>query len=189
MDDEPLTYTEYAAIEERVELISGEVYAMSSPSADHQDAVLDIGSQLKSQLKGKPCKPFIAPLDVRLFYREDDLDTTVVQPDVMIVCDPGKIAQGFIKGAPDFILEILSASTGRMDMLYKANIYARAGVREYWILSIEERALHKGTLSDDAFTFTIVEAAGTVALNTLSLSINFDEIFPRIIDDASIAAE
>jgi Uma2 family endonuclease len=66
-----------------------------------------------------------------------------------------------------------------MDMLYKTNLYARAGVKEYWILDVEAKALSKGTLSEDGkfFNFEIIEALGTIALNTLSLSINFDEVF------------
>jgi Uma2 family endonuclease len=179
IDAAPVDYTRYAVIEERVQLIDGEVYEMASPTVNHQSAVLEIGHQLQAQLKDKPCRPFIAPLDVRLFYRADDSDTTVVQPDVMVVCDKNKIDRGFIKGAPDFIVEVLSESTRRMDLLYKTNVYARAGVKEYWILDVEAQALSKGTLPADGnfFNFEIVEALGTIALNTQNLSINFDEVF------------
>jgi len=179
IDTAPVNYTRYAAIEERVQLIDGEVYEMSSPTVNHQSAIVEIIYQLQAQLKGKPCRPFVAPLDVRLFYKEDDSDTTVVQPDVMVVCDKNKIDKGFIKGAPDFILEVLSDSTRRMDLLYKTNVYARAGVKEYWILDGEAQALSKGILTEDGkfFNFEIVEAVGTIALNTQSLSINFDEVY------------
>jgi Uma2 family endonuclease len=179
IDNPPVDYAEYAMIEERVQVIDGEVYEMSSPTVNHQSAVGVCHSQLQIQLKGKTCRPFIAPLDVRLFYKEDNSDTTIVQPDVMIVCDKNKIDRGFIKGAPDFVLEVLSESTRRMDMLYKTNIYAKAGVKEYWILDVETKVLNKGTLSADGkfFNFEIIEALGTIALNTLSLSINFDEVF------------
>jgi Uma2 family endonuclease len=180
IDSSPVDYTRYAAIEERVQVIDGEVYEMSSPTVNHQSAAGEIFYQIKTQLKGKPCRPFIAPLDVRLFYKADDSDTAIVQPDIMIVCDKNKIDRGFIKGAPDFVLEVLSESTRRMDMLYKTNLYARAGVKEYWILDVETRALNKGALSDDgkSFNFEIIETLGTIALNTQSLSINFDEVFP-----------
>jgi Uma2 family endonuclease len=179
IDNPPVNYTQYAVIEERVQVIDGAVYEMSSPTVNHQSAAGICYSQLQVQLKGKPCRPFIAPLDVRLFYKADDSDTTVVQPDVMIVCDKNKIDRGFIKGAPDFILEVLSDSTRRMDLLYKANVYAKAGVKEYWILDVEAKALSKGTLSADGkfYNFEIVEALGTIALNTQNLSINFDEVF------------
>jgi Uma2 family endonuclease len=179
IDNPPVDYAEYAMIEERVQVIDGEVYEMSSPTVNHQSAALEIGHQLKTQLKGKPCRPFIAPLDVRLFYKADNSDTTIVQPDVMVVCDKNKIDRGFIKGSPDFILEVLSDSTRRMDMFYKTNVYAKAGVKEYWILDVETKALSKGTLSADGkfFNFEIIEALGTIALGTLGLSINFDEVF------------
>jgi Uma2 family endonuclease len=93
---------------------------------------------------------------------------------------PAALRRGFfIKGAPDFIVEVLSESTRRMDLLYKTNVYARAGVKEYWILDGETKALSKGTLAEDGnfFNFEIVEALGTIALNTQNLSINFDEVF------------
>jgi Uma2 family endonuclease len=97
IDTAPVGYTRYAVIEERVQLIDGEVYEMSSPTVNHQSAVGKIFYQLETQLAGKPCTPFIAPLDVRLFYKANDSDTTVVQPDVMVVCDKNKIDRGFIR--------------------------------------------------------------------------------------------
>jgi Uma2 family endonuclease len=147
-----------------VQVIDGEVYEMSSPTLNHQSAVGEIIYQLKTQLKGKPCRPFVAPLDVRLFYKEDNSDTTIVQPDVMIVCNKNKIDKGFIKGAPDFVLEVLSDSSSRIDLLYKTQIYARAGVKEYWILDVETRVLNKGALSQDGKFFNPPQAVSALPL-------------------------
>jgi Uma2 family endonuclease len=176
----PVTYTEYCTIEERVEVINGAVYAMSAPLIWHQRASIRISSQLENALKGKPCEPFAAPVDVRLFYREDDRDTTIVQPDILIVCDESKVADGFIKGAPDFVLEILSESTKTRDMVQKYNLYAQAGVKEYWILDPDSMILIKAVLNSDGYYITQnLLALGTIALETVNLSVDFDAVFPE----------
>ena len=74
--------------------------------------------------------PFMAPTDVQL----DCDDRTVVQPDVMVVCDRGKYRNGRVWGAPDLIIEVLSPSTRKKDMTLKQHKYANAGVREYWMI-------------------------------------------------------
>jgi len=115
--------------DERWELIDGVAYNMfPAPTIRHQDIALNFASLLRSRLKGKPCKPFIAPVDVVLS------DCDVVQPDALAVCNPDKITPKNIQGAPDFVLEILSPSTSRKDMREKKTLYERAGVAEYLVL-------------------------------------------------------
>jgi len=119
----------------RYELIDGEAYMMSAPDERHHDLVTDIYTQLRSQLSGSPCKPFIAPFDVRLFPREDESDDTVVQPDVFVICDRNKLSDGkACKGAPDFVVEVTSPSTKMMDLFNKKDLYCKAGVKEYWVI-------------------------------------------------------
>lgn len=114
---------------ERWELIDGVAYNMSpAPTIRHQNIALNFGTQLRNRLKGKPCKPFIAPVDVVLS------DHDIVQPDVLVVCDPSKITPKNIQGAPDFVLEVLSPSTSRKDMREKKALYECAGVAEYLVL-------------------------------------------------------
>ena len=101
----------------RYELINGEAFMMSAPDERHHDLVTDIYTQLRDQLSGSPCKPFIAPFDVRLFPREDESDDTVVQPDVFVVCDRNKLLDGkACKGAPDFVVEVTSPSSKIIDL-------------------------------------------------------------------------
>jgi len=115
--------------DERWELIDGVAYNMSpAPTIKHQDIALNFASLLRNRLKGKPCKPFIAPVDVVLSEHD------VVQPDALVVCDPKKITPKNILGAPDFVLEVLSPSTSRKDMREKKALYERAGVAEYLVL-------------------------------------------------------
>ncbi|MDR3337961.1 MAG: Uma2 family endonuclease, partial [Treponema sp.] len=75
---------------ERYELIYGIPYAMSAPNAYHQTILMELGRQIANYLTGKPCKVYPAPFDVRLFYAEDESDDTVVQPDIVVICDPEK---------------------------------------------------------------------------------------------------
>ena len=127
----------------RYELIFGEAFMMSAPDERHHDLVTNIYSQLRNHLNGSTCKPFIAPFDVRLFPKEDESDDTVVQPDVFVVCDRHKLADGkACKGAPDFVVEVISPSTKIMDLFNKKDLYCRAGVREYWVVGPKKIGCH-----------------------------------------------
>jgi len=140
------TYADYLQWpdETRYELIDGEAFLMSpAPLVEHQEVAGEVYRQLANQLDGKPCRPFIAPVDVRL-PRKDETDAaidTVVQPDVLVVCDPSKIDRRGVRGAPDWLLEVLSPSTAAHDQIAKRRTYERAGVREYWLVHPGDRTL------------------------------------------------
>ena len=123
--------------EKRAELIDGVFYDMASPSVIHQLIAGQIFVQLNVFLRKKKasCVPCIAPVDVQL----DCDDRTMVQPDVLVVCDREKIRKSGIFGAPDFVAEILSKATRRKDMLVKLAKYAQAGVREYWLIDPDKQ--------------------------------------------------
>ena len=127
------TLDDYYRISEdrRIELINGVIYDMASPYASHQIIVQELG-QLFSECTGKhpECKTFIAPLDVQL----DKDDRTILQPDVIILCDKGKVKKGIIYGAPDIVVEVFSPSTKRKDLILKREKYMSAGCREYWMV-------------------------------------------------------
>lgn len=125
--------------EERWELIYGIAYSMSpAPRLNHQRLLGAIFNQLGNQLKGQPCEPFIAPVDLYPFPEgAGEEKDTVVQPDLMIVCDPAKCREEGIFGAPDWILEVLSPSTAYKDLTEKKNLYQKCGVAEYWTLNPE----------------------------------------------------
>ncbi len=117
----------------RVELIDGVIYELSSaPTLTHQAISGLLYAKLLAHVtahKGQ-CMPFISPVDVQL----DCDEKTMVQPDVLIVCDRDKLINRCVYGAPDFIIEVLSPSTLRKDMIIKLNKYMAAGVREYWMI-------------------------------------------------------
>ncbi|HNO64157.1 MAG TPA: Uma2 family endonuclease [Thauera aminoaromatica] len=140
------TYADYLQWpdETRYELIDGEAFLMSpAPLVEHQEVAGEVYYQLRNQLDGQPCRPYIAPVDVRL-PRKDEADAaidTVVQPDILVVCDPRKIDRRGVRGAPDWVLEVLSPSTAAHDQIAKRRTYERAGVREYWLVHPGDRTL------------------------------------------------
>jgi len=126
------TWSDYQQLpdDERWEIIGGEIFDMSpAPSMRHQSIAGELFFQLKNFFRGKPCKPFIAPADVKLS------DEDVVQPDLMVVCEQDQITESHVEGAPALVVEILSPSTQSHDRKRKMALYARAGVKEVWLVS------------------------------------------------------
>ena len=117
----------------RAELIDGQIYDMAPPSYQHQRLVMELSSTLRNYIKSKggPCEVLPAPFAV--FLNQDDYN--YVEPDISVICDPSKINDKGCNGAPDFIIEIVSPSSQRMDYLTKLFKYRTAGVREYWIVN------------------------------------------------------
>lgn len=130
--------------DDRWELIDGEAFCVSpAPRTAHQRILLEIGSQSRNALQGHRCQPFVAPFDVRLpeGSKADEKIKTVVQPDVVVICDPGKIDEKGARGAPDFVVEILSPATTSRDRVQKAALYERLGVRECWIADPDRKTI------------------------------------------------
>jgi Uma2 family endonuclease len=126
--------------EQRSELIDGTFYDMAAPDGIHQDILLILGSLFRDHIRNNKgnCKVYVAPRDVQL---DPGDDKTIVQPDILVVCDRSKITSRCIMGAPDFIVEILSPSTREVDLHIKALKYAESGVLEYWIIDPEKKII------------------------------------------------
>jgi len=150
------TYKDYYSWGEdvRCELIDGVPYMLASPTLRHQWVAGEIFVQLREWLNGKPCRAYIAPLDVRLFHEQDESDKTVVQPDVLVVCDRDKLSDGrACRGAPDFVVEVVSEGSVKKDFVTKKDLYEKAGVREYWAIDDEE--VRKYELTDGRYRQTV----------------------------------
>ena len=146
-------YLEFPA-DMRCELVGGEIFMMASPSFWHQSVVVDMCGQLRDFFKGKPCRVVVAPFDVRLFAKKNESDDTVVQPDLMVICDKSKYEDGrACKGAPDFAIEVLSDSTRSHDLLRKRALYEKAGIREYWAVGMD--LVLQYALVDGAYVETV----------------------------------
>lgn len=116
----------------RAELIDGQIYDMAPPSPMHQKLVMELSATLRNYIKekGGSCEVFPAPFAV--FIKEDD--TNYVEPDISVICDKDKISNRGCEGAPDFVIEIVSPSSRKMDYSLKNALYSDADVREYWIV-------------------------------------------------------
>jgi len=187
-DVELHTYGDYLSWPEdvRYELIDGKAYLMApAPSVSHQEIAGEIYRQLANALQGKPCRVLIAPVDVRL-PKADEADEridTVVQPDVLAVCDAGKVSERGVRGAPDFVVEVLSPATAAHDMVTKRRIYERHGVREYWLVHPMDRVLtiYRLTESGEYGKPDTQELLGTTDVGVLpDVTIAWDELAARL---------
>jgi Uma2 family endonuclease len=146
--------------DERWELIEGEAYAMApAPTRTHQTLVGEIFRQIANFLEGKPCKVYIAPFDVRLPEQNesDDETETVIQPDIAVICDEAKLDEKGCRGAPDWIVEVLSPSTASRDHVRKKALYERHGVREYWLVHPADHILTRYQLENGLFGPAVIE--------------------------------
>lgn len=121
----------------RAELIDGKLYDMAQPTFTHQMIVGGLTQILRNHVDSNngPCKVIPAPFAVNLFADE----TTYLEPDINVICDPSKISERGCEGAPDLVVEVVSPSSRRMDYLIKAARYEQAHVREYWIVDPMEK--------------------------------------------------
>lgn len=140
---------------QRAELIDGQIYDMAPPSPMHQELVMELSATLRDYIKknGGSCKVYPAPFAV--FLNEDDRN--YVEPDISVICDSSKVDNRGYQGAPDFIIEIVSPSSQRMDYLTKLFKYRTAGVREYWIANPLQRTVQvysfEGTEDSTQYSF------------------------------------
>jgi Uma2 family endonuclease len=178
-----LTYRDYLALPDagpRLELIDGTTVAMAGPGRLHQATVTEVVRQLGNQLLGKPCRPYVAPFDVRLAQpgEAEGEERTVLQPDVFVVCDRSKERERSLLGAPDFVLEVTSPTTSSRDHIAKRRLYEAAGVREYWLFDPDTRLLHLYRREDAGFGRPeVVLGVGVQRLSALpGVQIDFDLI-------------
>lgn len=173
------TYADYYSWDDgkRWELIDGEIFDMSpGPGYAHQSISVRLILRLAPFLQGKPCQIFHAPFDVRL--NADGDDDTVVQPDIIVVCDKSKLDERGCKGAPDFIVEILSPYHKTHDRITKLELYRRYGVREYWIVDPAEKSVQANVLHDGLYVISMyVDEAPVKVLE--GFTVNVKELFPE----------
>lgn len=170
------TLEQYEALSEdvRAEVFDGQIYYMASPSQDHQTISMELSTMLNTYFKSKkgPYRVFHAPFDVKL----SDNPLTIVQPDLMVVCDKDKLDGKRCNGAPDFIIEIVSPSNPSDDYIRKPYYYKIAGVREYWIVDPRRKTVtvncFEGNLLNIQYSFE-----STIKVNIFDdLYINFSTI-------------
>ena len=182
------TYADYLTwLDDKTrELIHGFIKMMSpAPSSAHAEVntqiILHLASIVKKS-KGK-CKVFTAPFDVRLPRQEETMDDkidTVVQPDICVICDLSKLDDRGCCGAPDMIVEILSPSTIKNDVVDKFALYEASGVKEYWIVHPKDKAISVFLLQEDGKydAGTLYEFEGKVPVHVFgNYQIDLNDIF------------
>lgn len=157
----------------RAELIDGRIYYMAPPSRKHQEIAGELFSIIRNYIvnKGGSCKPYIAPFAV--FLNTDDKN--YVEPDISVICDKSKLTDKGCTGAPDWIIEIVSPGSRRMDYFIKLFKYRTAGVREYWIVDPDKnRILVYSFETEDTIEYSFSESvkAGIYP----DLSIDFSQL-------------
>jgi len=163
------TYADYLKWEgpQRYQLFDGEAFMMASPSVLHQGIVREILLLIGNWLKGKPCKVFASPLDVRLFPKPDKSDKTVLQPDLLVVCDNNKIGKNSINGAPDLVIEVISPSNTHSDLFRKFQYYLEAKVKEYWIVDPDVKKVHVHIFDNGRYITTIYNDNAVIPVSVL----------------------
>ncbi|MBU3877778.1 Uma2 family endonuclease [Faecalicatena sp. AGMB00832] len=163
----------------RMELIDGVLYDMTAPTSSHQLITGFIYAQLFNHVtdnKG-PCLPMISPVDVQL----DCDDKTMVEPDILVVCDRSKVIDRCVYGTPDFIIEVLSKSTKKKDAVIKLNKYMNAGVREYWMIDpMKEKVIVYDFEHDDYPVLYGFDANVPVQIWDGKCVIDFQELYEHI---------
>ena len=182
---ESYSYADYKTWtdEERFELIEGFYYMMSpAPSTLHQRIVFKLSNIIGRQLNGKKCTPFVSPVDVLLDYKTiSDRSKTVVQPDVLVVCDKSKIDERGIFGVPDLVIEVVSPSSIDYDMNTKREIYQKFMVPEYWVIFPADKTVIVYTLEEEKYTHKNYIKEGTIVSSAVeSISAELSEIFEEI---------
>lgn len=148
------TYADYLMwkIKDRVEILKGKIFKMSpAPAISHQSISFNLSGLLFMYFHNKPCKVFASPFDVVL-KNKDGKEDTVVQPDLCVVCDPEKLADGKrCLGAPDLIIEILSPGNSKKELKNKYELYQEAGVREYWLVHPQDEYVIINVLENNQY--------------------------------------
>jgi len=178
----PYTYADYASWDDdvRCELIDGEIVVMDAPSFDHQRVLMELSRQVANFLVGKRCVVLPAPFDVCLFGLGDE-DTTVVQPDIVVICDESKLDKKRCNGAPDMVIEILSPSTAKYDKERKLNKYINAGVLECWIIDPDTKNVAVHLIDNGVISFTHYESDEIIPVHILEgCKITLQEVFKSI---------
>ena len=181
------TYADYLQwqFEERLELFSGKIFKLSAPNTKHQEVSGKLFLRIASFLEKKSCKVFFAPFDVRLPVKNRKKDseiTTVVQPDICIICNQDKLDERGCIGAPDLVVEILSPGNTEKEVKLKFKLYEEAGVKEYWLIYPVEESVAVFILNDQkkfdgAKIYATSDCINSKAVDGLTIVVN--DIFTK----------
>ncbi len=177
LQPETITLEQYEALPEdrRVEIFEDMIYDMASPSQIHQTLSMELSNIIYNYIKNKKglCQVFCAPFDVKL----SDKPLTIIQPDIMVICDKDKLDGKRCNGAPDFIIEIVSPTNPSDDYIRKLYYYKNYGVREYWIVDPRHQKVIVYCLDQTDFKMEIYTFRDNIKVNISDdLYIDFSQL-------------
>ena len=175
-------------LNEMVELIRGKVFRMSpAPSSNHQQVSMKLSAIFDRYFNLNNCRAFHAPFDVYLVHPGQDHKSAknIVEPDLCVICDVTKIKKFGCVGAPDLVVEILSRSTSRRDQKDKFELYEEFGVKEYWIVSPENRSVILNELQNEKYKTFRPLTEGDILQSKIfpELEVDLKEVFRNVVDD------
>ncbi len=186
-DTKHYTYADYLKLNDgnRYEVLNGKLRKMTppAPSIPHQQLTVNIVFLLKNILKEKIkdlCKLLVAPVDVVFPEKGKPIEHsgTVLQPDLIVVCDDKKITENYVVAPPDFVVEIVSPSSAKYDLDEKFKIYEQAGVREYWVVFPKDKIIQDYVLKDGKFQLEdIFTPEGPAKVQIFDIELDTKEIF------------
>ena len=186
---ERVSYQEYLELvetsDQRYELIDGEIFLMASPSFRHQQLVNEISGIFYNYFKNHKCSSLTSPLDIRLqgYAPKFKEDPNVVQPDLIVICDPENVEDDKYQGVPSLLVEVLSPSTKKRDLILKLNLYLKSGIKEYWIVDPENEKITQYIFTEDRDIKVINDLEPGEILESdyfEELNISLSEIFSKI---------
>ncbi len=178
LKEKPWTYEDYLQLEDekRYEIINGELLEMPAPSLKHQKVIWNLAYAFRRFQEATNCGDFyLAPVDVVLS------DENIVQPDIVYISkDRLSIAKDRgIFDSPDLVVEVVSPSTFKKDTEDKRKLYAKHGIKEYWLVFPEEKVVEVLVLKEGGYeVFSYAFEKGKVCSSILEgFCINLEEIF------------
>lgn len=184
-----VSYQEYLelveASDQRYELIDGELFLMASPSFRHQILVNEIAGIFYNYFKDNKCSSLTSPFDIKLqgYAPKFKEDPNVVQPDIIVICDPENVKNDIYQGVPSLLVEVLSPSTKKRDLILKLNLYLKSGVNEYWIVDPENKKITQYIFTEDRDIESVNDLYPNQVLESEKfdgLKIQLDKIFSKI---------
>ena len=141
LEDRIYTIADIEALPEgqRAELIDGKMYMMASPSLNHQDILVWLTAEIYNFIRARKGKCKVLPAPFGVFIKKDDRN--YFEPDISVICNRDRLDQKGCHGAPDWVVEIVSPSSRKMDYVRKLPVYKEAGVSEYWIVDYDKQVI------------------------------------------------
>lgn len=182
-DEQEFTVEEFEAVyrtsEEPLEFIEGKIYAYGSPSFYHQEVSFRLKESFSKFFQSQGCDVVLAPFDVKLEL--DKMDSHHVIPDLTVICDKRGYTAGRKQyvGVPSLIVEVLSPSNHRHDLVTKMNLYGKFGISEYWIANPLNHSVSIYTLDESGFySQDKVQTSGILDSRAYSgLAVDLDWLF------------